>query len=687
MDRSHTNRLIHETSPYLLQHARNPVDWYPWGPEALEYARREDKPILLSIGYSACHWCHVMERESFEDERIAALMNQHFVCIKVDREERPDIDHVYMSAVQMMTGRGGWPLTVFLSPDGEPFWGGTYFPPVDRHGMAGFPRVLLGVAEAYRTKPDQVRESISQILAGLRQSEAGADDSAGDVPADLPVAAARGLAQHFDDRHGGIGGAPKFPNTMVFSLFLRAWHATGERRFLEMVRTTLQQMAAGGINDQIGGGFHRYSVDAHWLVPHFEKMLYDNALLVRLYLEAFQATGDPALAQVARETLDYVRREMTHPDGGFYSAQDADSEGVEGKFFVWTPDEIAAVVGADRAELVCRFYDVTTEGNFEHENILHRTLDFEQTARLFGKTPEEVSQIVAEARSALFAARALRVPPGRDEKIITSWNALMIAAFAEAAKVLGDAAYRDTAERAVRFVREKLHRDGRLLHAWTAGEAKLDAYLDDYAFLLNAWLDVFEATADASLLGEAAALGSVVLDRFEDHVAGGFFFTGTGHEALVHRPKPVFDGSIPSGNSAAVQGLLRLHAYTGEERFLASAERALRTFAAGMTKNPFGFANMIGVADFHLRKPREIVVVGGPSDPDVRALLDRINAAYIPNKTLVVSDPGAPSGLPIVAGKTRIDGRATAYVCHRFTCSAPVTDWTELEPLLEPARS
>ncbi len=685
MDHPHTNRLIHETSPYLLQHAHNPVDWYAWGPEALERARREHKPILLSIGYSACHWCHVMERESFEDERIAALMNEHFVCIKVDREERPDLDHVYMSAVQMLTGHGGWPLTVFLTPTGEPFYGGTYFPPVDRHGIAGFPRVLLGVAEAFRRKPDEVRTSIEQILAGLAHGERS-DDAPAALADDLPFAAARALTRYFDEQHGGIGGAPKFPNTMVFSLFLRVWHATGERRFLDMVTTTLRHMAAGGINDQIGGGFHRYSVDAQWLVPHFEKMLYDNALLVRLYLEGHQATGDPAFASVARETLDYVRREMTHPDGGFYAAQDADSEGVEGKFFVWTPDEVAAAVGAEHAEIVCRFYDVTAEGNFEHKNILHRTLDVEQTARFFERPIEDVSAILENARRRLLAARSARVAPARDDKILTSWNALMIGAFAEAAKVLGDAAYRETAERAIRFVRAKLLRDGRLLRTWTAGEAKLDAYLDDYAFLVNALLDLFEATGDMTLVDDAVTLGTAILDRFEDREHGGFFFTGTGHEELVHRPKPLFDGSIPSGNSAAVQGLLRLFHVVGDDRFFVAAERALRTFAGGMAKNPFGFANMLGVADFYLRKPREVVVVGRPTDAATSALAAGIHAAYVPNKIVVPIDPASARRLPVAEGKSQVDGRATAYVCHAYTCSQPVTSASELEPLLAPAR-
>ncbi len=686
MPAAHSNRLIRETSPYLLQHAHNPVDWYPWGPEALDRARRESKPILLSIGYSACHWCHVMERESFEDERIAALMNEHFVCIKVDREERPDLDHIYMSAVQMLTGHGGWPLTVFLTPTGEPFWGGTYFPPVDRHGMAGFPRVLLGVSEAFRQKPDEIQKNVASILEGIRQGEQH-DGTDGGIPRDLPLAAARALTRHYDAENGGIGGAPKFPNTMVFSLFLRAWHATGERNFLDMVVTTLRKMAAGGMYDQIGGGFHRYSVDARWLVPHFEKMLYDNALLVRLYLEGYQATGDATFANVARETLAYVQREMTHPAGGFFSAQDADSEGVEGKFFVWTPEEVAAAVGEENSEIVSRFYDVSPEGNFEHKNILNRTIDVEQVARLFQRPLAEVVAMLNDARTALLATRSQRIAPGRDEKILTSWNALMIGAFAEAAKVLGDDTYRVAAERAVAFLRHELYRDGRLLRTWTAGESKLDAYLDDHAFLINALLDLYEANADAELVGFATDLGRIVLDRFEDRSSGGFFFTGEGHEVLVHRPKPVFDGSIPSGNSAAVEGLLRLFHYTSDERFLTAAERALRAFAAGMSKNPFGFGHMLAATDFYLRKPREVVIVGRNDDPGTNALRARIHAAYVPNKTVVVSEADASAPVPVAKEKPQVDGRATAYVCHGYTCSAPVTTPDALAPLLEAKRA
>ncbi|HEY2387310.1 MAG TPA: thioredoxin domain-containing protein [Candidatus Binatia bacterium] len=675
------NRLIRETSPYLLQHAHNPVDWYPWGPEALERAKREDKPILISIGYSACHWCHVMERESFEDERIADLMNSSFVCIKVDREERPDLDHIYMSAVQMLTGHGGWPLTMFLTPAGEPFFGGTYFPPVDRHGMPGFPRVLAGVAQAYREKRDQVRESVEQLRGGLQKNEL--PPATADLPADLAVAAARALTRHYDADHGGIGGAPKFPNTMVFSLFLRAWHATGEEQFRTMAVDTVHRMAAGGIYDQLGGGFHRYSVDARWLVPHFEKMLYDNALLVRLALECWQATGGDAECQrVVEETLAYVAREMTHPEGGFYAAQDADSEGVEGKYFVWTEAEVLSLLGEDDGEVFCRYYDVTREGNFEGKNILHRTIGLDQLATLTKRPRAEVERIVAEGREKLLRRRAERVPPARDDKILTSWNALMIGAFAEAAKVLGRDDYRAAAERGLAFVRTHLMRDGRLLRTFKDGEAKLNAYLDDYAFMLNAALDVYEATFDPAHVATARALGEVLIERYEDREQGGFFFTSADHEDLVHRPKPSFDGSIPSGNAAAALGLLRLYYYVGDARFLEAAERTLRCFSGAMTAQPFGFAHMIAAADLYQRKPREIVVVGRADDPARRALLARVHSELLPDKTLVAVEPDARERLPIAEGKTQVDGRTTVYVCHAYTCSQPVTDWDALAPLL-----
>ena len=577
---THTNRLIHESSPYLRQHAHNPVDWYPWGDEALETARRENKPILLSVGYSACHWCHVMEHESFEDEETARVMNELFVSIKVDREERPDIDHIYMNAVQMLTGRGGWPMTVFLTPEGKPFYGGTYFPPQDRYGMPAFRRVLLGVAQAYREKPEDVQRTVAQLMSGLQHMETPTPSSQPLAP-NLVTDAAATLSRAYDERHGGIGQAPKFPNTAVLELFLRTFRNTGEQRYLEMVLHTLRAMARGGIYDQLGGGFHRYSVDDHWLVPHFEKMLYDNAQLVPLYLSSYQLTGDRFFSRVAVETLDYVAREMRSPEGGFYSTQDADSEGEEGKFFLWDVAEVTELLGEDVSEVVCRYWDITEVGNFEHRNILHVTLEVEQLAKLFRRDLEETQTLLVQARARLFAAREARVPPGRDDKILAAWNALMISAFAKGAEVLGDARYRQVAVDAVAFIENRLRRGDRperLLSVYKDGVAKLNGYLDDYAFFVAALLDVFELVQDRHYLERATQLADAMLAHFWDHETAGFFFTSDDHEALITRSKPAFDGSIPSGNSVAANDLLRLHHYMEKVEYLERAETMLQRF-------------------------------------------------------------------------------------------------------------
>ena len=517
----HTNRLIHESSPYLRQHAHNPVDWYPWGAEAFEQARREQKPILLSVGYSACHWCHVMEHESFENPAIAKLMNDHFVSIKVDREERPDIDHIYMNAVQMLTGRGGWPMTLFLTPEGKPFYGGTYFPPEDRHGMPGFPRLLVGIAQAYRDKADDVQRTVGEIMDRLQQLES---PRAGDLPgADVVSSAAAQLARAHDAQYGGIGQAPKFLNTGVLDLFLRAAHAGGGERYAEMTLFTLRRMAQGGIYDQLGGGFHRYSVDQRWLVPHFEKMLYDNAQLVPVYLAAHQLTGDPFFATIARQTLDYVVREMRDPAGGFYSTQDADSEGEEGRFFVWDEREVMQHLGEDVGGLACRYWDVTESGNFEHRNILHVTLELEQLAKLFGRDLATVQAQLEQARATLFAAREQRIKPGLDSKVLTAWNGLMISAFAKAAELFDDDTYRRVAVDAVAFVERELQRGGRLLSTWKDGVAKLNGHLDDYAFFAAALLDVFEATQLRRYLEAATRIVDTMIAHFWDVDAGGFF--------------------------------------------------------------------------------------------------------------------------------------------------------------------
>jgi len=679
------NRLINEQSPYLRQHAYNPVDWYPWGKEALNRARQENKPILLSIGYSACHWCHVMERESFENEAIARLMNANFVAIKVDREERPDLDHIYMDAVQLLTGRGGWPLTMFLTPEGKPFYGGTYFPPVDRHGLPGFPRLIASIANAYYNQPNDVQQNVERLSKAI--GSLGEFTAEGDEPkADVALLGARELGRHYDSAHGGIGGAPKFPNTFVFALFLRMYEADGDVNFADMVRDTLAKMARGGIYDQIGGGFHRYSVDDQWLVPHFEKMLYDNALLARLYTDAARALNEPSLIETAQEVLDYVLREMTSPEGGFYASQDADSEGEEGKFFVWTPAEARAVLGDELAAIAARYFDISEDGNFEGMNILHRTMTIADAAKEFGKTEEEISGAIAVIKAKLFAAREHRIKPGRDEKILAAWNGMMISAFAEGYRALGDPRYLEAARRALAFVMERMW-DGRALkRSFKDGVARFNAYLEDYALLTNAMIDTYEASIETQYLEYARQLAEVILDRFVDHAKGGFFFTSIDHEALITRTKAAFDGSTPSGNSAAVMALLRLGDYTGDERYTNEAAKALRLFGSLMEKQPFAFAHMLEAADRYNRGAVEIVLVGDPTSAELQEWIERIGLMYIPNRALFVVDPKAPESavLPEAArGKGQSEGRLTAYVCRERTCSAPVTAFDALEAELQ----
>jgi uncharacterized protein YyaL (SSP411 family) len=679
-----TNRLVHETSPYLLQHAHNPVDWYPWGEEAFAKAKAENKPILLSVGYSACHWCHVMEHESFENEDIATLMNELFVNIKVDREERPDVDDIYMNAVQMLTGRGGWPMTVFLTPEGKPFYGGTYFPPVDRHNLPGFPRILTAVAQAYKERPQDVERATSQILSNLEKMTHRQGTSR-PLQIDTLANTAASLAQHVDHTHGGLGGAPKFPNSTVFALFLRQYHSTHDERYLQMTTHTLRKMAEGGVYDHLGGGFHRYSVDERWLVPHFEKMLYDNALLTRLYLETYQATEDPFFRQVAEEILAYVEREMRHPEGGFYSTQDADSEGEEGKFFLWSRNEVIDILGDEVGEIFCRYYDVTEVGNFEHRNILHPTLTLEQLSKLFRRDTDEVSRLIAEAKQTLFTVREQRVKPFRDEKILTSWNGLMISAFAEAYKVLGLPRYLGIACQATAFLFAHLYENGRLFRSFKDGQAKFNAYLDDYAFFAAALIDLYEATFERVYLDRAVELTEVLIAQFEDQHEGGFFFTSSDHETLISRSKAAFDGSLPSGNSVAVFNLLRLSSLLENPDYLTKAERVLRLFYDAMEQNPFGFSNMLGALDFFLHRPKEIVLLGDKNAAATTEMLGRIHRLFLPNKTIRCLDPqgGAKEKIPsVLAGRTQVDDTLTVYVCHNFTCSLPVTEWGALQELL-----
>ena len=674
--KSYMNRLIHETSPYLLQHAHNPVDWYPWGEEALAKARAEDKPILLSIGYSACHWCHVMEHESFEDGETAGLMNELFVSIKVDREERPDLDTIYMNAVQAMTGRGGWPMTVFLTPDGRPFYGGTYFPPEDRHGLPGFRRVLLSAAQTYRDRREEIEQSANHIRDHIERLNT--------LPASGPTlsrsllrAAYDALWASYDAVHGGFGRAPKFPPSMSLEFLLRTYQRTGERRALSMVENTLQKMARGGLYDQLGGGFHRYSVDAVWLVPHFEKMLYDNALLSRLYLHAYQVTGDTFYRCIAEETLDYVAREMTASLGGFYSTQDADSEGEEGRFFVWTPGEIRSVLGEEEGSLFCHHFGVTGGGNFEGRNILHVRKQLAEVSRETGISAVELQEVIDRGRTKLFAEREKRVKPGRDDKVLTAWNGLMLKGFAEAARVLRRSDYLQIALANADFLLSTLRRDGRLLRTYKDGQARLNGYLEDYAFLVDGLLALYEATFDQHWFEEARALTDTMIEQFWDDVGGGFFKTSRDHETLITRPKDFFDNAVPSGNSVAADVLLRLAILTSEPKYERKAVTVLELTRDAVAQHPSGFGHLLCALDFHLSRPKEIAIVGDPESAGTQALLDVVFGCYLPNKVVALvrpDDPVPAQAISLLEGRHQIDGKATAYVCENYTCQLPVTD-------------
>ncbi|MCA1621398.1 MAG: thioredoxin domain-containing protein [Acidobacteria bacterium] len=685
-EHKHANRLAGETSPYLLQHAHNPVEWYPWGEEALERSKREDKPILLSIGYSACHWCHVMERESFEDEEIARQMNEQFVNIKVDREERPDLDQIYMSAVQMMTRHGGWPLTVFLTPDLVPFYGGTYFPPEDRHQMPGFPRILAAVSEAYRTRPEEVRQSASEILSELQRMTA-APESSEAINTQLLDNAHRVLARSYDTRHGGFGGAPKFPSSMSLDFLLRTWKRTGDGRALGMVTHSCRQMAWGGLYDQLGGGFHRYSTDARWLVPHFEKMLYDNALLTRLYLHAFQATGDGFFRRVVEETLQYVAREMTDESGAFYSTQDADSEGVEGKFFVWDKEEVESLLGPEDSRLFCAYHGVTEGGNFEESNILNIPRPAEEVAREQNVSVERLTEAVERGRGILFTERERRVKPGRDEKVITAWNGLMLEAYAEAAAALGREDYREAAERNAGFILKALVSDGLLLHVYKDGRAKHVGFLDDYSYVVSGLVTLYETTGRLRWLEAAVRLTDKMLEEFWDEEGGGLFYNGVSGEKLIVRNKDYFDNATPSGNSVAAEALLRLSVLTGDENYARRAVGVLRLVRDAVERYPSAFGYALGAFDFHLAKPKEVAVVTGGDAEGAARLLREVWGRYLPNKVVALAageDDGAAAELvPLLRERGTTGGRATAYVCENYTCLRPVNTAEELAAQLE----
>ena len=657
------NRLAGETSPYLLQHAHNPVDWYPWGDEAFARARAEDKPILLSVGYSACHWCHVMERESFENPEIAAIMNRHFVSVKVDREERPDVDQIYMQAVQSLTGHGGWPMTVFLTPDGEPFYGGTYYPPVEGHGLPAFPRLLQALAEAWANRRGEVVASAQKIGEALGQSER-LRASTGLLTDEILFGAFQALSAQFDETEGGLGGAPKFPQPMIWEFVLRFWKRSKNPRGRQMVHTTLTMMARGGMYDQVGGGFHRYSVDPRWLVPHFEKMLYDNAQLASLYLSGWLAFGDPECRRVSEETLDYLLREMADPAGGFYSATDADSEGHEGKFFVWSPEELREVLGPDDAEYAARYWSVDRGPNFEGKSILY-----------VGGEPDP--ERIAPIRARLYAARARRVHPARDDKVLAAWNGLACRAFAEAGRALGRADYVAAAAKNAEFVLTAMRSGGRLLRTWKAGRAKLKGYLEDYAMVAAALVALYEATLDRRWLDEARGLAEELLRLFWDEKLEGFYDTGVDHERLIVRPRNLFDNAVPCGSSVAIETLFRLAILTGESRYESAALKALRPMADLMTRYASGFGRFLCALDFHLGPGVEIALVSPPGGDGLAPLAAEVFGRYLPNRVvagMVAGDPKGAEGIPLLQNREAVGGEATAYVCRNYACELPVTD-------------
>jgi len=673
------NRLADATSPYLLQHAGNPVDWYEWGSDALDRAKREDKPILLSIGYAACHWCHVMAHESFEDPGTAAIMNEHFVCVKVDREERPDLDSIYMDAVQAMTGSGGWPMTVFLTPDGEPFYAGTYFPPEDRHGLPGFPRLLLTLAETWRERRDDVLSQSARVVLHLSQSAAPAG-SPEPLTEELLRGAHAAMTASFDREWGGFGGAPKFPQPMTLG-FLLGCHLRGYAGALDMVTTTLDRMADGGIHDHVGGGFHRYSTDGRWLVPHFEKMLYDNAQLGRLYLHAWQVTGNERYRSVVVSTLDYLLREMRHPDGGFFSAQDADSEGEEGRFFVWSFDELVRTAG-EHGEAVAAYFGARPDGNWEGRNVLWTPRQPDGWEERFGLGTEALLAAVEARRERLFQERSSRVRPATDDKVLASWNGLAIQAFAETGRALDEPRYVRAAEAAAGFVLSEMRReDGRLLRAWRQGRTSGPGYADDHAMMAAACLTLYETTFDLRWIREARALADDLIRLFHDPDRGGFFQTGSDAEGLVIRPKELFDNAVPSGNSVAAEVLQRLAHLTGDAELERIGVSALRVTRDLMLRAPSAFGHALSAVDLYLGPAKEVAVVGEVSDAETKALVREVWDRFLPNAVLAAGPPGdgeIAAAVPLLADRPLVDGKPAAYVCERFTCQRPVVDPADL---------
>jgi uncharacterized protein YyaL (SSP411 family) len=703
----HTNRLAQEKSPYLLQHAHNPVDWHPWGPDAFEKAKQENKPIFLSIGYSTCHWCHVMERESFENEEIAALLNRDYIAIKVDREERPDIDRIYMTFVQATTGSGGWPMSVWLTPEREPFFGGTYFPPENRYGHPGFGSILAQISGVWRENRDKVVESARDVIDQLKKQVEVAPSHRGAAFDQATLESGFSIFRRtFDTRTGGFGSAPKFPRVSIHHFLLRYYARTKNQEALDMVLLTLREMARGGMNDQLGGGFHRYSVDDRWFVPHFEKMLYDQAQIAVSYLEAFQATGDRQYADTARAIFDYVLRDMTSIDGGFYSAEDADSvitaeqPGLkgEGAFYIWSMEEIHALVGAPASEWFCYRYGVLEgtnvqndpHGEFTGKNILYQAHTLEETADHFGQPVGEMDATLDHAERVLLTERAKRVRPHLDDKILTSWNGLMISAFAKGGAVLEEPHYAEAARRAAEFVTSRLYdpASGTLLRRYREGDAAIPGFLDDYAFFVQGLLDLYEAQFDLRHLNLAIQLTGKQIELFEDSEAGAFFSTAEGDPELVLRIKEDYDGAEPSGNSISVMNLVRLAEMTNRDQFRQSAGRSLAAFASRLSHAPMAVPQLLAACEFVIGQPREIIFAGARDSAEMQAMLRELHRRFVPSRVvLLVDSPEArralAAGIPSIETMQPIDGRATAYVCREFTCQLPVSDPAKFAELIQ----
>jgi uncharacterized protein YyaL (SSP411 family) len=680
----YTNALIHETSPYLLQHAHNPVDWHSWNETALQKAKAENKPIFLSIGYSSCHWCHVMEHESFENEAIAKILNEHFVSIKVDREERPDLDEIYMTSVQMMTGSGGWPMSVFLTPDLKPFYGGTYFPPDDRYGRPGFKSLLLHLAKVWKENPTDLLEFSNTLTQEIQKNSAPLTKSEGTLLSkDIFLKAQKVLRKNFDAQEGGFGAAPKFPPSQSLAFLLRQFLRTGDDSLLHMATFTLDKMADGGLCDQLGGGFHRYSVDALWLVPHFEKMLYDNALLAEVYLEAYQVTDNPRYAEIASEIFEYILRDMQDPQGGFHSAEDADSEKEEGKFYIWTESEILEILDPENAKLFCKFYNIEPNGNFtSHEkyhagkNILHRSTNIAEAAQSWKNSESAFQQKLKQCHEKLFNVRSKRIRPFKDDKVLTSWNALMIGSLAKGGAILEKPKYLEAAKKAANFIRNTMTKNGKLLRTYRQGKAHSQAYLEDYAYFLSALLDLYESDFDLQWLHTAERLSDQMIALFWDEQDHSFFFTSQEHTNLIARTKPSHDGAIPSPTAVATQALLRLAKLKDRPDLFQKAEQILQSYSRTLTETPYGYFKMLCALEFYLATPKDVAIVGKKENPDTKQLFRVLRKNFFPNIVLAFQDPESPQTTPsirLLEGRTMIDGKASAYVCEGFTCQLPVT--------------